>query len=73
MTWAQFSEPFIEKYVPHNLRERLWDEFTYLLLGSMFVFEYETRSYEFDRHTVKIIPTVHKLVCRFVKGLTLLL
>ncbi|XP_070044893.1 uncharacterized protein [Nicotiana tomentosiformis] len=43
LTWDQFSQLFLEKYLPVTLREDYRRQFECLLQGNMIVTQYETR------------------------------
>ncbi|WMV58826.1 hypothetical protein MTR67_052211 [Solanum verrucosum] len=43
VSWTEFSESFLARFVPRSLRDRLCDQFSRLEHGSMTVFEYEAR------------------------------
>lgn len=73
MTWVQFSKAFLKKYVPHRLKKRMWDEFTYLVQELRSASEYGTWFYNLDRHAAILMPTKHEWVYKFGRGLTFFL
>lgn len=72
ITWVQFSETFFENFMPHNMHECLKDYFTRLQQLSMTVAEYEARFHILAMHSTMILPTEHKSVWCFIRGLRLL-
>lgn len=46
LSWTQFSEVFLEKYMPQNLRDCLRDQFSRLGQVSMIIAEYEASFHE---------------------------
>ena len=50
MTWASFSNLFMEKYIPRILRDRKRDEFLSLEQGRMSVNAYEAKFRALSRH-----------------------
>lgn len=56
VTWTQFSEAYVGKYMPLSMRKRLQDEFSDLREGPMYMAEYEVRFHELARHTSMILP-----------------
>ncbi|XP_070046356.1 uncharacterized protein [Nicotiana tomentosiformis] len=57
LTWDQFSQLFIEKFLPITLREERHHQLERLQQGSMTVTQYETRFVDFSRHAILLLPT----------------
>ena len=57
LTWDQFSQLFIEKFLPITLREERRHQFERLQQGSMTVTQYETRFVDLARHAILMLPT----------------
>ena len=68
MSWEQFTEIFLERFVPYSLRDRRRDEFDRLEQGSMTVSEYEARFHELSRYAMASIPSEFERIRRLVKG-----
>ncbi|XP_070046373.1 uncharacterized protein [Nicotiana tomentosiformis] len=68
LTWDQFSQLFIEKFLPIILREERRCRFVHLQQGSMTVTQYETHFVDLDRHAVLMLPTERERVRRFMDG-----
>ncbi|XP_059284771.1 uncharacterized protein LOC132038063 [Lycium ferocissimum] len=71
LTWTQFYQVFLEKYVPRTLRDNRKDEFSTLEQRGRSVAEYETRFLALSRYATALLPTEVERVRRFVKGLDL--
>ena len=69
LSWTQFTQVFLSKFVPRSEREHKRDEFEGLQQGGMLVAEYEGRFHALVRHALMILPTEAERVRRFVKGL----
>ncbi|XP_070047435.1 uncharacterized protein [Nicotiana tomentosiformis] len=69
MTWGQFIQLFLDRYIPPSKREELRYQFEQLEQGQMSVTDYEVRFSELSRHALMILPTDAKRVQRFVAGL----
>ena len=69
MTWASFSNLFMEKYIPRTFRDRRRDEFLCLEQGRMFVAAYEAKFRALSRYATKICFSPKERIRRFVKGL----
>ena len=54
VSWDEFSEAFLAKFIPRSVRDRLRDQFCRLEQGSMSVAEYETRFHELSRYAEMI-------------------
>ncbi|XP_070033004.1 uncharacterized protein [Nicotiana tomentosiformis] len=70
LTWEQFSQLFLEKFVPITVREEYHRHFECLQQGSMTVSQYETRFVDLTRHSIILLPTKKERVRRFIDGLT---
>ncbi|XP_070045311.1 uncharacterized protein [Nicotiana tomentosiformis] len=70
LTWDQFSQLFLEKFIPFTLREEYRRQFELLQQGGMFVTQYETRFVDLARHAIILLPTEREKVRRFIDGLT---
>ncbi|XP_070039331.1 uncharacterized protein [Nicotiana tomentosiformis] len=57
LTWDQFSQLFLEKFLPITLREEHRRQFERLQQGSMTVTQYETHFVDLARHTILLVPT----------------
>ncbi|XP_049391247.1 uncharacterized protein LOC125855558, partial [Solanum stenotomum] len=57
VTWTEFSEAFLARFIPRSIRDQLRDQFARLEQGSMTVSEYEARFHELSRHAAMILPT----------------
>ena len=71
VTWTEFSEAFLARFIPRSIRDQLRDQFARLEQGSMTVSEYEARFHELSRHAAMILPTEEERVRCFVRGLRL--
>ncbi|XP_049378066.1 LOW QUALITY PROTEIN: uncharacterized protein LOC125842802 [Solanum stenotomum] len=69
ISWSEFSEAFLARFMPRSVRDRLRDQFSRLEQGPMTVSEYETRFHELSRHATMILPTEEERVRCFVRGL----
>ena len=69
MTWASFSNLFMEKYIPWTLRDRRRDEFLSLEQGKMFVAAYEAKFHALSRYATQLCFSPQERIRRFVKGL----
>ncbi|XP_070035742.1 uncharacterized protein [Nicotiana tomentosiformis] len=70
LTWEQFSQLFLEKFLPITLREDFRRQIERLKQGSMTVTQYETCFVDLARHALLLIPTEGERVIRFIEGLT---
>ncbi|XP_070044837.1 uncharacterized protein [Nicotiana tomentosiformis] len=68
LTWDQFSELFLEKFIPVTQREEYRRQFEYLWQGSMTVTLYETRFGDLAHHTIILLPIKRERVRRFIDG-----
>ncbi|XP_015078162.1 uncharacterized protein LOC107021966 [Solanum pennellii] len=69
ISWSEFSEAFLARFMPRSVKDRLRDQFSRLEQGSMTVSEYEARFHELSRHATMILPTEGERVRCFVRGL----
>ncbi|XP_070054869.1 uncharacterized protein [Nicotiana tomentosiformis] len=70
LTWEQFSQLFLEKFLPITLRKEFRKHFERLQQGSMTVTQYESRFVDLDCHALLLLPTEGERVRRFIEGLT---
>ncbi|XP_070047427.1 uncharacterized protein [Nicotiana tomentosiformis] len=70
LTWEQFSQLFLEKFLPITLKEDCRKKFEHLQQGSMIVTQYESRFVDFARPALLLLPTEGERVRRFIEGLT---
>ncbi|XP_070036130.1 uncharacterized protein [Nicotiana tomentosiformis] len=68
--WEQFSDLFLEKFVPQSCREELRRQFEQLCQGNMSVTQYEMIYSKLARHAIWLIPTDRENIRRFIDGLT---
>ncbi|XP_070041487.1 uncharacterized protein [Nicotiana tomentosiformis] len=66
MTWDQFTQLFLYRYIPPSQRKELRG---YFEQGQISVTDFEARFSELSRHALMIIPTDAKRVRRFISGL----
>ncbi|XP_070046938.1 uncharacterized protein [Nicotiana tomentosiformis] len=66
----EFSQLFLEKFVPITLREEYRKQFERLQHGSMYVTQYETRFVDLARHPIVLLPSEKERVRRIIDGLT---
>ena len=69
MTWASFSNLFMEKYIPRTLRDRRRDEFLSLEQGRMSISAYEAKFCALFRYATQLCFSLQERIRRFVKGL----
>ena len=69
LSWTEFTQVFLSKFVPRSERERKRAEFEGLQQNGMSVAEYEGKFHALARHASMILPTEAERVRRFVKGL----
>ncbi|XP_070054719.1 uncharacterized protein [Nicotiana tomentosiformis] len=58
LTWVQFSEIFLRKFVPQSLRDAWRVEFEQLRLGTMSVLGYAVRFNDLARHAPALVASV---------------
>ncbi|XP_070032008.1 uncharacterized protein [Nicotiana tomentosiformis] len=73
LTWDQFSQLFLEKYLPVTLREDYRKQFEHLQQGSMTVTQYETHLFYLAHHATILLLTESERVRRFIEELTYLI
>ena len=71
MSWAQFKEEFIDKFVPASYRDAKVEEFFRLEQGTLFVTDYERSFSELIRHVPFIRDDEVSKTKRFFVGLSL--
>ncbi|KAH0642117.1 hypothetical protein KY289_033091 [Solanum tuberosum] len=71
VSWDEFSEAFLAKFILHSVRDRLRDQFCRLEQGSMSMAEYETRFHKLSLQAEMILPIEEERVRCFVRGLRL--
>ncbi|XP_070015031.1 uncharacterized protein [Nicotiana sylvestris] len=71
LTCGQFTQLFLDKYIPPSEREELRYQFEHLEQGQMYETDYEVRFSELSHHALMILPTDVERVRRFVAGLHL--
>lgn len=69
ITWEQFTEICLERFIPLSLRESHRDEFDRLHQGFMSVAEYETKFHRLCRYALASIPIEYDRIRHFHKGL----
>ncbi|XP_069149936.1 uncharacterized protein [Solanum lycopersicum] len=73
LSWTEFTQVFLSKFVPRSEREHKTAEFEGLQQNGMSVAEYEGKFHVLARHALMILPTEAERVRRFVKGLIILI
>ena len=71
MTWASFSNLFMEKYIPRTLRDRKRDEFLRLEQGKISVNAYEAKFRELSQYATQLCFCPQEQIRCFVMGLRL--
>lgn len=71
LTWIQFSEAFMAKFIPPSIKGRLRDHFTRLEQSSMSEPKYDTCFHKLSRHATMILPIQEERVWNFVQVLRL--
>ncbi|XP_070030365.1 uncharacterized protein [Nicotiana sylvestris] len=69
ITWSQFTQLFLDKYIPLSEREDLRYQFEQLEQVQMSVTNYEARFSDLSHHALMILPTDAERVQRFIVGL----
>ncbi|XP_070020429.1 uncharacterized protein [Nicotiana sylvestris] len=69
MTWDQFTQLFLDRYIPPSKMEEPRYQFEQLEKGQMSLTDYEARFSELSRYALMILPTSVERVKRFVAGL----
>ncbi|XP_070057427.1 uncharacterized protein [Nicotiana tomentosiformis] len=70
LTWDQFSQLFLGKFITVTLREEYCRQFERLQQGSMTITQYDTRFVDLARHATIFLPTERERMMRFIDGLT---
>ncbi|XP_070034238.1 uncharacterized protein [Nicotiana tomentosiformis] len=70
LTWEQFSQLFLEKFLPITLREDYRKQFERLQQDNMTVTQYESCFVDLARHDLLLLSTGGERVRRFIEGLT---
>ncbi|XP_070044918.1 uncharacterized protein [Nicotiana tomentosiformis] len=70
LTWDQFSQLFLEKFLPITLREGYHRQFESLQQGSMTVTQYENRFMDLARNALLLLHIERERAKRFIYGLT---
>ncbi|XP_060178085.1 uncharacterized protein LOC132608019 [Lycium barbarum] len=68
LTWTEFYQVFLDKYVPRTLRDRRRDEFNNIEQGNLSVAAYEAQFHLLSRYALQLVPTEEERVRIFVKG-----
>ncbi|XP_069144044.1 uncharacterized protein [Solanum lycopersicum] len=68
LSWTQFTQVFLPKFVPRSERERKRAEYENLQQDGMLVEEYQGKFHALASHASMILPTEAERVRRFVKG-----
>ncbi|XP_075096639.1 uncharacterized protein LOC107794937 isoform X2 [Nicotiana tabacum] len=69
VTWKEFSEAFLQQYLPIELRRARRDRFLHLEQGNMSVREYSMQFNSLARYAPKIVADMSDRVHQFVSGL----
>ena len=69
MEWKEFSEMFLERFLPESVREARSYEFEKLVQGDLSVTEYEVEFTRLSRFAGYLVPTEERKIKRFVRGL----
>uniref|UniRef100_A0A6M2EZQ9 Retrotransposon gag domain-containing protein n=1 Tax=Populus davidiana TaxID=266767 RepID=A0A6M2EZQ9_9ROSI len=69
MVWKEFSEIFLERFLPESVREARSYEFEKLVQGDLTVTEYEVEFTRLSRFAGYLVPTQERKIKRFVRGL----
>ncbi|XP_070034657.1 uncharacterized protein [Nicotiana tomentosiformis] len=69
LTWVQFSEMFLRKFVPQSLWDAWRTEWEQLRLGTMSVLGYAVRFSDLARHAPALVSSARGRVHRFIEGL----
>ncbi|XP_070054372.1 uncharacterized protein [Nicotiana tomentosiformis] len=70
LTWPQFSQLLLEKFILFTQIEDLRSQFERLQQGSMTITQYKTRFVDLSCHGAILIPTERYRVRIFINGLT---
>ena len=69
ITWDRFKEIFLERFTPPEVKERLCDEFSYLIQGDMTIPEYHKKFNELSHFAPHLIQNLKRKNLRFINGL----
>ncbi|XP_073268753.1 uncharacterized protein [Populus alba] len=69
MEWKEFSEIFLERFLPESVREARSYEFEKLVQGDLTVTEYEVEFTWLSRFVGYLVPTEERKIKRFIRGL----
>ena len=73
LSWTQFTQVFLDKFVPRSDRDRERAEFEGLQQDICLSTEYEGKFHALARHAWMIFPPKAERVRRFVKGMIILI
>lgn len=69
MTWAQYFEAFLERFMLCNLKDKMQDQLNHLEQGYMSIIEYKTHFYALSTYSIASISTQLERIHKFEKGL----
>ncbi|XP_070014709.1 uncharacterized protein [Nicotiana sylvestris] len=69
ITWGQFTQLFLDRYIPPSKREELRYQVEHLEQGQISVTDYEARFFELSCHALMILLTDAERLRRFIAGL----
>ncbi|XP_070045376.1 uncharacterized protein [Nicotiana tomentosiformis] len=69
--WENFSDAFLDQYLPQEIRQARVDHFLALKQGNMSVREYSQRLDSLARYAPSIVATMQERVHKFIAGLAL--
>jgi hypothetical protein len=69
MAWKDFSEMFLERFLPESVRKARSYEFKKLVQGDLTMTEYEVEFTRLSRFAGYLVPTKERKIKRFVVGL----
>lgn len=69
LTWDEFQQTIIQKYIPSSYRDQKEAEFLCLRQGSMTVIEYDRKFSQLSRYASHLVDTDAKKTQRFEKRL----
>lgn len=69
LTWDEFQQTVIQKYIPSSYRDRKETEFLRLRQGNMTVVEYDRKFSQLSRYASHLVDTDAKKAQRFENGL----
>ncbi|XP_070032282.1 uncharacterized protein [Nicotiana tomentosiformis] len=68
--WSEFTDAFMDHFVPAETKATHAAEFESLNQGSMNVWEYHIEYTCLSNYAIHMLPTMEARVCRFVQGLS---